>query len=66
VSDNRKEDAEKRISAILADLEKQTGCHVVTVDVVDVNVTAMGDDREQWMRRFRIDLQRPPGTRWSL
>lgn len=57
--------AEKEIARVLAKLESDTGMVLETIDVRDIEVTTLGDDRPQWLRRVAIEMKRLPGTRWS-
>lgn len=56
---------EKEISSILAKLETDTGMVLDRLDILDTEVTTLGDPRPQWLRRVRIDMKRLPGTMWS-
>lgn len=59
-------EAEKKVSAILANLEIETGSIVRSVGVTDIDVSTMSDDRRQLARRVTIELERLPGTQWDL
>ncbi len=57
--------AEKDITKILATLEADTNMVLETITVNDTDVTQMGDDRQQLMRRVMIEMKRLPGSRWA-
>jgi aspartokinase-like uncharacterized kinase len=57
--------AEKDIAKILAKLEEDTGAIVAQVEVRDMEVTCVDDQRPQWLRSVMINMRRVPGTRWS-
>jgi hypothetical protein len=57
--------AEKDIAKILAKLEEDTGAIVAQVEVRDMEVTCVDDQRPQWLRSVGINVKRVPGTRWS-
>ena len=57
--------AEGEIAKILAKLEADTGTVLDMIEVRDIEITTMGDDREQWLRRVIIEMKRLPGTRWN-
>lgn len=58
-------EAEKEISKVLARLEADTGMILDRIEVRDTEVTTIGDDRPQWLRRVAIEMKRLPGTRWD-
>jgi hypothetical protein len=58
--------AEIEIAKILAQVEKEMDALVETVDVYDIEVTALDDDRRQLQRRVNITLRRNPGSNWGL
>lgn len=55
----------RKINTILEQLEKDTGCIVERLELLDVDVTNMGDSRQQLQRTVRIDLKPQPGTHWT-
>lgn len=57
--------AEKEISKVLAKLEADTGMVLDMLEVRDTEVTRMGDQRPQLLRRVVLDMKRLPGTRWD-
>ena len=58
-------EAEARISKILSQVEKQFGALVQAIEIRDVEVTTMDDDRRQIRRRPVIILQTVPGSNWG-
>lgn len=56
--------AEKKISTILAELEAENGALVEKIDIVNVEITGISDDREQLSRRVEIKMKRIPGSHW--
>lgn len=59
-------DAQFAVAAILATLERDTGQHVVCVEIPSVDVTTHMDSVEQWSRRVSITLRPIPGSQWQL
>jgi len=57
--------AQRRIAAMLADLERQTGCYVDGIDVVVIVLTSDRSTAPEILRRVEIDLRRAPGSRWQ-
>lgn len=58
-------ETEKKIAALLAELEATTGQLVERVDISDIEITNMEDTREEMLRRVCITLRRLPGSRWE-
>ena len=58
-------EAEREIARVLAALEKENDCIVDLVALRDIEVTTMGDDRQQLQRRVVIETHRIPGSNWS-
>lgn len=58
--------AERRIAAVLAELEVATDAYVdqVSVRAEDIKVLASGS--QQWIRRVEITLRPAPGARWDI
>lgn len=56
---------ERQIAAILADLEKRTGCYVEGLSVHSIEVTSIASRTPEFMRRVEVDLRRQPGSRWQ-
>lgn len=57
--------AEATIAATLRRLEQDSDCVVETIEIHDLEVTRVNDDRRQLQRRIRIELRRLPGQRWT-
>jgi hypothetical protein len=57
--------AEREIAAILARLERETTSLVRAVEIRDVEVTGMMDDRRQLQRQVLIKLDPIPGSNWG-
>lgn len=57
--------AELRIGTILAALERETASLVDDVEIRNIAVTTVCDEREQIRRRVAVDLKRLPGTCWE-
>jgi hypothetical protein len=57
-------EAERKIGAILRDLEVQTGSVVEAVELRDIETTRMESERQEFQRRVVVDLKRLPGTNW--
>jgi hypothetical protein len=57
--------AEREIAAILARLELETTSLVRAVEIRDVEVTGMMDDRRQLQRQVLIKLDPIPGSNWG-
>jgi hypothetical protein len=57
--------AEREIAAILARLERETTSLVRAVEIRDVEVTGMMDDRRQLQRQVLIELDPIPGSNWG-
>ena len=64
-SDEAISTAEKEIAKILEKLESDTDMVLDKIEVIDVNMIRVGDDREQWLRRVVVGMKRRPGTRWG-
>jgi hypothetical protein len=58
-------EAEAAIAAILSQLEKDAECVVDQVNVIDVDLTCIDDDRQQLYRSVKITMRRLPGQRWA-
>lgn len=58
--------AQKQITEILSKLEQDTGTLLDRLDVVDIDVTNMGAERRQLMRRVVIEMKPLPGARWTV
>ena len=58
--------AEAEIARVLADLERETGSLVETLDLEDLDVTQLGNDRQQVLRRPVIRMRRMPGSEWAV
>ena len=56
---------EKQIAALLADLEKRTGCYVDGLALHNIEVTNVSSQAPEFMRRVEVDLRRQPGSRWQ-
>jgi hypothetical protein len=59
------EQTQQRIAAVLADLERQTGCYVDGLEVVSLEITTERSTAPEFLRRVEIDLRRAPGSRWQ-
>ena len=59
-----KEDAERKIQEILSQLEKDTGSTVEAVNISGIDVTKVGDRKQQIIRYVRIEL-RSIESRWG-
>jgi hypothetical protein len=46
-------------------LEKDAECVVDQVNVIDVDLTCIDDDRQQLYRSVKITMRRLPGQRWA-
>jgi hypothetical protein len=57
-------EAERQIAKILCALEKDTGQVVESVNINDIEITSIGDDRQQFQRSISIEVKRLPGTHW--
>jgi hypothetical protein len=57
--------AEHEIANVLRTLETDTGMVLDTIDVTNIEVTVMTDDRPQWLRRLNIEMKRLPETKWD-
>lgn len=55
---------EAEIARLLARLERFTNAIVRDVAIESVDVTKVGDERRQYMRRVRIDIAPEPGAQW--
>jgi len=56
--------AESRIAGILAALEIETDSTVESIDIRNLEVTTITDDRPQLRRAVVIKLYRHPGSQW--
>jgi hypothetical protein len=56
--------AESQIKEILKQLESDTDSLIESIEVTDIEITGMGDDRKQLQRRVLIELRRNPGSHW--
>lgn len=65
MANNLVTEAEKRISKMLAELERQMDGVVESIEIRDIEITTCSDDRPQWQRRVLIEMKRLPGTRWD-
>lgn len=59
-------EAEKKIARVLAELETNTGMVVDYLELNDIDVTTVGDDRPQLIRSLNIKMKRLPGTKWDI
>lgn len=58
-------EAERKIAAILKQLEVDTGNVVDTVELEDMEATTMGSDRREYVRKVVITTHRLPGNHWE-
>lgn len=58
--------AQKQIAAILAKLEKEGDIVVKSIELDDIDVTKVGDDRRVMRRSVSIDCERLPGCDWDI
>ena len=56
---------EVQIAALLADLEKRSGCYVDGLAVHNIEVTSMSSVAPEYVRRVEVDLRRAPGSLWQ-
>lgn len=49
----------------LRDFERETGHVVRGIELVDIEITRMGDRRPQLQRTVRIESDPVPGTSWN-
>lgn len=59
-------EAEKKIAAILKQLEIDSGSVVKSISLDTIEMTNLGDVRPQMMQRVLIELERAPGNRWVV
>jgi hypothetical protein len=59
------DEAELRISAILAELEKEHGATVRNLRLCINEVTTIDSDRKKFYIGARIELERMPGHMWE-
>lgn len=57
-------DAQRRIAAILAELETNTGMHVEAIAVVNDDITQLQEAVPRWSRRVEINIRPTPGSNW--
>jgi hypothetical protein len=58
---------EKQIAALLADLEKHTGCYVDGLALHKIEVTTMSSPAPEYLRRVEVDLRQAPARiRYAL
>lgn len=57
--------AAKLIEGVLSELEKDTGQFVIDININDIEVTRVADERPQIHRHVQIELHRLPGTNWG-
>lgn len=58
-------EAEEAIAKILAELEVSRCALVKSMEVFDMDVTRIDDDRQQLQRSVRIEMFRVPGQKWG-
>lgn len=58
-------DAEIAIARVLADLETSSEALVEDLRIESLDVTSMGDTRQQLKRRVVITLKPTPGSMWE-
>lgn len=56
---------QRQIAALLADLEKRTGCYVEDLKLHNIETTNINSSAPEFMRRVEVDLRRQPGSRWQ-
>lgn len=56
-------EAEEQIAKTLSQLELDTGNLIESISVKDVEVTMMGDDRMNLIRKVQIEMFRLPGQK---
>lgn len=59
-------EAQKAINKILAQLEKDTGYIVTDITLQEIEVTALGDQRSVMNKTVIVDIERTPGSDWSM
>lgn len=57
--------AEVQIAAVLAKLERETDALVDDIQIKQMEVTRMQDDRPQMHRYVKITMHRAPGSQWA-
>jgi len=58
-------DAEQEIATILAGVEREYEADVDGIEIQDIEVTRMEDNRPQLQRHVRIEMKRRPGQDWA-
>ena len=58
-------EAEREVSRILAKLEADTGMLLEQLEIRDYDVTTIEDKRQRLLRHVKVQMKRPPGTRWA-
>lgn len=59
-------EAQKAINKILSELEKDTGCIVIEVTLQEIEVTSSSDQRRLMNKTVIVDIERTPGSDWSI
>lgn len=58
--------AEMEIARILKQLEIDTESVVERVDLIDVEITRVSEDRSSFIRHVELTLKRMPGMNWGV
>lgn len=58
-------EAERKIAAILAQLETEGGVVVRSIRLDTIETTTFGDDRKQFQQLVDIEVERLPGNNWA-
>ena len=57
-------EAEKQVRGILSALEAETQTLIDSIEIVEMDVSKIGDDRQRIRRRVRITTKQIPGADW--
>ncbi len=60
-----KEDAEKKIAAILEELEESTNGNVINIMIKKINARTIGDESDRYIKIVYIDLNAIHISEWD-